>query len=53
MLTDASSDEEYLLVGGVLRLQLLVVGELDEDRLLPDGGLHRGVIRHHVLSCVL
>lgn len=45
--------KEYLLVGGVLCFQLLVVGELDEDGLLSDGGLHRGVICHHVLSCVL
>lgn len=43
----------YLLVGGVVGLELLVVGELDVDRLLPDDGHHCGVITHHVLSCFL
>lgn len=42
--------EVYLLVGGVVGLELLVVGELDVDRLLPDDGHHCGVITHHVLS---
>lgn len=44
---------EYLLVGGVVGLQLLVVGELDVDWVVPDDGHHCGVVTHHVLSCFL
>lgn len=44
-------DLRYLLVGGVVRFELLVVGELDKDWLLSDNRHHCGVIAHHVLSC--
>lgn len=38
------------MIGGAVSLQLLVVGELDVEGLLPDDGHHCGVITHHVLS---
>lgn len=38
------------MVGGAISLQLLVVGELDIEGLLPDDRHHCGVITHHVLS---
>lgn len=52
--TDATAQgEEYLLIGGVVGLELLVVGELDVDWMVPDDGHHCGVIAHHVLSSFL
>ena len=54
MLTDANRSElAHLLVGGVVGLELFVVGELDIDRVVPDDGHHCGVVTHHVLSCFL
>lgn len=51
MVADANSNSDsYLLVRGVVSLQLLVVGELDVDVMVPDEGHHCGVITHHVLS---
>ncbi len=45
--------EVYLLIGGVVGLELLVVGELNVDRMVPDDGHDCGIITHHVLSCFL
>lgn len=50
---DANSHVVYLLVGGVVGLKLLVVGELDVDRVVANDGHHCGVIAHHILSCFL
>lgn len=43
----------YLLVGRVVGLELLVVGELNVDGLVSDDGHHRGIIAHHVAGGVL
>lgn len=43
----------YLLVGRVVGLELLVVGELDVDGLVSDDGHHRGIVAHHVAGGVL
>lgn len=41
------------LVGGVVSLELLVVGVLQEDGVVADDGRHRGVIADHGLGRVL
>lgn len=43
----------YLLVGRVIGLELLVVGELNVDGLVSDDRHHRGIIAHHVAGCIL
>ena len=41
------------LVGGVVSLELLVVGVLQEDGMVADDGRHRGIIADHGLGRVL
>lgn len=41
------------LVGGVVRLELLVVGVLHEDGVVADDRRHRGVVADHGLSRIL
>ena len=52
MKADRQADR-YHLVGGVVSLELLVVGELDVDRVVSEDGGDGGVVGHHGLSRLL